>query len=332
MTNEDDENNIDFSTEEKFDEDELDEVFKDLKKEIIEKREFSKEKFKKTGYYCKLCGEFTSFKKEPISSWRTCSHCHIPINRKCRSCGLCLNCFINLNDEAQKTLKLMRFLIWFVPIFSGTFLFFQGFIRFLLSELFLIILFSSLYFYTLYYINNHSERYYNNRWESIIKENNYKVYLDPYKNKRYLDDHTIERENKKIEKRKEKLKRWIEPDLDYSKIPIPAHIKEYSDNMNPKIENKTINKENTQYTNRNVQFIENKSIYKLKKCPKCGKEIKFANFCPSCNRKFCPECGTENVAYNRLCLCGFVFPVLEEEFYKWAGTNEVKYIKKDKND
>ena len=126
MSFEENKDNPDNPNEIKTDEEEIDKVFKDLKKEIINKREISKFNLKKEGYYCKLCGNFAPFKKEPITRWRTCSHCHIPIDRNCRSCGYCLNCFLNLDEDAQKTLKLLRFLIWFVPLFCSPFLYFQG--------------------------------------------------------------------------------------------------------------------------------------------------------------------------------------------------------------
>jgi len=86
MTYEEKNNNPDNPNEKKTDEEEIDEVFKDLKKEITDKRELSKFNLKEDGYYCKLCGNYASFKKEPITKWRTCSHCHIPIDRNCRSC------------------------------------------------------------------------------------------------------------------------------------------------------------------------------------------------------------------------------------------------------
>ncbi len=318
MTSEEINNNPDFPNEEKSDGDEIEHVFKNLKKEIINKREISKLNLEKEGYYCKLCGKHASFKKEPIAKLRACSHCQIPIDRNCRSCGYCLNCFLNLNEDAQKTLKLLRFLIWFVPIFCGPFLFFQGYLRFISTELFLITLLSGFYFYAQRYINNHSKRYFNNEWEKIIKDEKYNDYLNPNSRIRYLDEHVIKNEYNKIEKRKEKLKRWIEPNKTFSEIPVPAYIEKNSLNKNDVIQ-----------FNQNTQPNEGKVVFNLTKCPKCGKEIKYANFCPSCNRKFCPECGIDNMIYNRLCLCGFIFPELKDEFFKWAGTNEVVFLKKD---
>lgn len=323
------EKNSDILDEKKPDEEEIDNVFKDLKKEIINKREYSKSNLKKKGYYCKLCGNHASFKKEPITKWRTCSLCHIPIDRNCRSCGYCLNCFLNLNEEAQKTLKLLRLLTWFVPIFCSPFLYFQGYLKFISRELFLIILFSGLYFYAQWYINRHSKQYCNNKWENIIKDEQYKVYLDPNSRIRYLDEYIIKGENNKIEKRIEKLKRWIEPDKGFSDVPVPAYIEKKSLKNSKFIEKNSFNKNDMIQFKQNTQLNEGEAIYKLKKCPKCGKEIKFANFCPNCNRKFCPDCGIENTIYNRLCLCGFIFPMLEDEFFKWTGTNEVEFFKKE---
>ena len=63
MSFEEKKDNPDFSNEKKPDEEEIDEVFKDLKKEIIEKRELSKLNLKYEGYYCKLCGNYASYKK-----------------------------------------------------------------------------------------------------------------------------------------------------------------------------------------------------------------------------------------------------------------------------
>ncbi|MHA1511408.1 MAG: hypothetical protein ACTSRX_06785 [Promethearchaeota archaeon] len=332
MTYEEKNNNPDNPNENKTDEEEIDKVFKDLKKEIIKKREISILNLKNEGYYCKLCGNYASFKKEPITKWRTCSHCHIPIDRNCRSCGYCLNCFLNLNEDAQKTLKLLRFLIWFVPLFCSPFLYFQGYLSFIFTELFLIMLFSGLIFYAQRYINSHSKRYFTKKWEDIIKDEQYKIFLDPESQKRYLDDHIIEKGHNSIEKRKEKLKRWIEPDKTLSKVPVPAYIEKNSLENTRKNELNEVNNENMIQLNKNTQFNEGELIFKLKKCPKCGEEIKFANFCLSCNRKFCPECGIDNMIYNRLCLCGFIFPVLKDEFFKWAGTDEVEFLNKDNKD
>ncbi|QEE14901.1 hypothetical protein DSAG12_00722 [Promethearchaeum syntrophicum] len=308
---------------------EIDKVFKELKKEIIDKREPSKLNVKKEGYYCKLCGEFTTFRKEPIIKLRSCSHCHIPIDRHCRSCGYCLNCFLNLTDDAQKTLKLLKFLFWFIPIFSSPFLYFQGYLRFILTELFIIILFAGLYFYAKWYISSHTNRYFNNNWEDIIKNEQYKVYLDPDSRIRYLNAIIIEDGHKNIEKRKEKLKRWIEPEKELSKVPVPAYIEKKILKINEKEDFNSFNKKEIMHIKQNTKINEEEPMYKLKKCPKCSEEIKFANFCPSCNRKFCPECGIENTIYNRLCLCGFVFPELKDEFFKWAGTDEVEFLNKD---
>jgi len=313
----------------KKDEEEIDKVFKDLKKEIINKREPSKLKLKNEGYHCKLCGEITSFRKEPIVKLRSCSHCHIPIDRNCRSCGFCLNCFLNLNEDAQKTLKLLRFLFWFVPVFSGPFLYFQGYLSFILTEIFIIFLFAGLYFYAQWYINSHSKRYFNTKWEKIIRNEQYSVYLDPDSRIRYLDDTIIQVGHDNIEKRKEKLKRWIEPEKELSKVPVPAYIENKSLKINEEEDYKSMNTNEMIHIKQNTELIEGEIIFKLKRCPKCAKEIKFANFCPSCNRKFCPECEIENTIYNRLCLCGFVFPDLKDEFFKWAGTNEVEYLNKD---
>ena len=329
MTSDENNSNPDFPNKKIPNEKEIDKVFNDLKKEIMNKRELSNLNLKIEGYYCKLCGKYASFKREPISRWRTCSHCHIPIDRNCRSCGYCLNCFLNLNEDAQKTLKLLRFLILFVPIFCSPFLYFQGYLRFIFTELFLIILLSGLYFYAQWYINGHSKRYFKNNWEFVIKNEQYKDYLDPNSRIRYLDDHIIKNGHKNIEKRKEKLKRWIEPDKELSKVPVPAHIQKKSlenyreDDLG--IENKT----ETILFKQKAQSNGGEMIFKLINCPKCGEEIKFANFCPSCNRKYCPDCGIENMIYNRLCLCGFIFPVLKDEFFKWAGTNEVEFLNKD---
>ena len=65
-------------------------------------------------------------------------------------------------------------------------------------------------------------------WENIINDEQYMVLLDPESQIRYLDDHIIENGHKSIEKRKEKLKRWIEPDKALSKVPVPAYIEKKS--------------------------------------------------------------------------------------------------------
>ena len=332
MSYEEKRDNPDFPKEKKPDEEEIDEVFKDLKKEIINKRELSKFNLKSEGYYCKLCGKFASFKKEPITRWRTCSHCHIPIDRNCRSCGYCLNCFLNLNEDAQKTLKLLKFLNWFVPLFCSSFLYFQGYLSFIFTELFLIIIFSGLYFYAQRYINSHSKRFFKSKWENIIKDEQYKVFWDPESQIRYLDDHIIENGHKSIEKRKEKLKKWIEPEKELSNVPVPAYIENKSFEIRRKDELNSVNKNDMIQFKQNTQSNEGDMIFKLNNCPKCSEKIKFANFCPSCNRKFCPDCGIENRIYNRLCLCGFEFPELKDEFFKWTGTNEVEFIDKDNKD
>ena len=324
--------NPDFPNEKKPDEEEIDEVFKDLKKEIINKRNLSELNLKSEGYYCKLCGNYASFKKEPIIKWRTCSHCHIPIDRNCRSCGYCLNCFLNLNEDAQKTLKLLRFIIWFVPLFSSPFLYFQGYLRFILIELFLIVLFSGLYYYAQWYINGHSKRYFKKEWENIIKDGQYMVLLDPKSQIRYLDDHIIENGHNSIEKRKEKLKNWIEPDKALLKVPVPAYIEKNTLENSRTDELFEVKNDKMTKINQNTQINEGELIFKLTKCPKCGEEIKFANFCLSCNRKYCPECGIDNMIYNRLCLCGFIFPVLKDEFFRWAGTDEVEFLNKETKD
>lgn len=313
---------IDIFNENKPRDSEIDDFFDDLKQEINNKRNIQKSDLKKSGYYCKLCGNFILNKKEPIPAYRKCIHCKIPIDRKCRSCGFCLNCYINLTDDTQKTLKLMRLLVWIVPIFSISFLIYQDFLRFFLIELFLISFFWGLYYCTRRYINSHPHQYFDKKWEFVILNENYKKFLDPHAQLRYIDDQTIKEEYKKIEKRKKKLKTWIEPEKNFSDIPIPAYIEK----INNKIDENFDLKENLPILSIPVSGEE--INYKLSSCPHCNKEIKFADFCPSCNIKFCPECGIENSIYNRLCMCGFVFPILEDEFFKWTGTTDVEFVKK----
>jgi len=193
-------------------------------------------------------------------------------------------------------------------------------------------LFSGLFFYAQWYINSHSKRYFTKKWEDITNDEQYKVFLDPESQKRYLDDHIIEKGHNSIEKRKEKLKRWIEPDKALSKVPVPAYIEKNSLKNTSKDDLNIVNIENMIQSNKNTQTDEGELIFKLIKCPKCGEEIKFGNFCLSCNRKFCPECGIDTMIYNRLCLCGFIFPVLKDEFFKWAGTDEVEFLNEDNKD
>ena len=63
-----------------------------------------------------------------------------------------------------------------------------------------------------------------------------------------------------------------------------------------------------------------------KPCPKCGNAIKFADFCPSCNIKYCPKCKATNNPYARTCICGCKFPNLEEEYFLWTGKREIEFI------
>jgi hypothetical protein len=353
--------------------DNMDEIFPreaEIEKKNNLQQQLKKEQEKK-GIYCKICGKFV----EPISqefierynsskkitaqstknislSYKKCSHCKISLCNNCSSCGFCLNCFTNMHEDARKTLKLFKNLIWSIPVFTF-FLMFQGILEFILIELFLIGLFIGLFFYTKRTINVHGLRYFNPKWETKIKHESFTTYLNPFNPKKYVDQTFLRAETDKQKIKINHLKNWINSE-DYSDVPIPTHIQNELKSMDKDIlnikdsGNLSINEQTNEdgeskkippskkINDAESSIKENithklKKYYKLidKKCPNCNEIIKFADFCPTCNVRFCPLCNIDNNPYNKICICSYKFTPLQEEYIAWAGTDEVEFVKSE---
>jgi hypothetical protein len=290
----------------------FDHLYEDLKLEILKKHVNAQED-SGHAYYCKVCG----VEKRAIRKIPTCLNCGVPVCDKCRSCGYCLNCFIQLTDDSRKSLKLMRALTWAVPLFSVFLLFFRGWVDFLLIELFLVVLFGGLYFYLRNRVKKFPERYVNHKWQYLVKSAEYQEFLDPGSKKRFIPDEWKEDAVVKRQAKIQKLKDWIEPKTDFSDVPIPAHYQEGgSDNLSPEDQPDFQPSEKVKPPEIDYKLIN-------QACPNCKEIIIFADFCPNCNVRFCPECREENNPYNNVCVCGFEFLDLEIAYEQWREKKKI---------
>jgi hypothetical protein len=311
--------------------DDVDSVFTQLQQEIIQKRIHQKnnpDSEMKPPYYCKICG----LKKETYGKIKKCKHCNLSLCKSCSSNGFCINCWINMKNDARKTIKLFKLLSIASPfllilllyqaileiIYQGIF---NKLVQFLIGEIFLAGLMISLYFLSKNYINKYGSRYFESTWEKEIMTGYYRNLINPFKPQRYILKEMQQDFQRKRNHSVEKLKSWIDPEFSYDDVPIPAHILENKEEPNPeKLEDKEIPSPSIKY-----HLIG-------KECPElnCHEIIKFADFCPECNVKYCPECNKPNNPYNRLCLCGFVFPSLKEEYFRFIGHRDIEFQKKNK--
>ena len=248
------------------------------------------------GYYCKICGK----KVETDATPSRCLHCGIPICSKCRSCGFCLNCFVRLNTDTGKMLKLLRQLIWTAPFFS-IFSLMYGIGNYFLTLAVLLGTLTLLYYGMRRKIISQPDRYFPLNWRKIVQAESYQQYQDPNLSKRFISAAMVDHYDQSIEDRKKKLQKWIEPNTDFSNVPVPdvPESLEVEERI-PGVD----------------EFLNLKIDYALigQPCPKCKETIIFADFCPACNIKFFPECGEQNDPYVIKCLCGLIFPLLENEY------------------
>ncbi|MHA1647480.1 MAG: hypothetical protein ACTSVL_07905 [Promethearchaeota archaeon] len=297
-------------------------VYGNLKEDIIN-RHINAENHLAQEVYCKLCGR--KFKSD--STVKNCAHCKIPVCKECRTNEFCLNCWINLSDDARKTLSLLKLMCFTVPILT-LFVLFQGIVAFLIAEAVMNIIDLFLYFFSKYFILKHASNYFKPQWEEVIQKPEYRDYFDRTSPKRYLHPKMIEDFNRKRAKHAKSLHDWVDPKLKLEDIPKPAYIDKMEEEIGKEgVDDFLVKKFYAANNQKEKSSIEVK--YKLigKACPICGKIIQFADFCAECNRKFCPKCGAEHNPFNRICQCGFIFPALEQEYFKWAGNTKVELRK-----
>jgi hypothetical protein len=250
-----------------------------------------------SGYNCMICSTFVPTYDEPD----ICYHCKAPICKKCKSCGFCLNCFLNLNDDSRKTLKLLQNMIWIMPIFT-ILVIFQGFTQFLIAEILTIGLFLGLYFFSRWFINKHSNRYFAPHWELKIKSTEYQEKLKKNQSSGFIDEKV----------RKDVQYIWKKP-LKSSDQDDHTFLKEI---------NSEIEEEHCDFLIKNddndSQIDVSKRLKQLndKICPICGRGLEYPFFCLECNRKFCSQCGIDVSPFSDRCLCGYKFPQIFPEDMK----------------
>ncbi len=307
------------------DDDSLDGVFTDLKSEIIQKRLQNDNNTLnplKSPYYCKLCG------KEHVNylKIRRCRHCGISLCKKCSSLGFCINCWIHLKEDASKTLKLFHLFLFAVPIALMLMLYraiseiylmqsYSYFLYFLASEFIMLSLLLGMNFYLKRRIIKNASHYFDHEWNSEINSLKYKNKLDPYDSKRYLSPEIIQDFERKKKRSIQKLEEWVNESEHPKEIPIPAFQEDLENEVEENIFDNAINPSfKSDFAAHNPK-VEYKLINQP--CPKCNTQIVFADFCPECNLRFCPECGEPNNPYDRICVCGFVFPSIKNEYFEY---------------
>ncbi len=253
------------------------------------------------GFYCKLCGTYIRNYDEP----ETCPHCHIPICSKCRSAGLCLNCFIHLKDKTRTSLKLIPIFFILIPILS-LFLLLNDWFAYLGLNFFGFIMIGTASYMGHKEILKDPSRYFDPEWEKEIASPEYQELISENSARRYIP-----------KDKREMLERIQSPS---SSLEEQILLKQNSENDN-ELEIKIDADQNTE-----VEELESNAIdinYKLfdHPCPICGETIEFADFCPNCNIRFCPNCGEENSPYAYQCICGFFLPDLETEFLQKIHQN-----------
>ncbi|MHA1745461.1 MAG: hypothetical protein ACTSWW_05650 [Promethearchaeota archaeon] len=312
------------------DDQELDEVFEILKKEIEIKhisenvRRVSAEE--NSGYTCKVCGTLVN-----RNHTKNCVHCGLSICKKCSSYGFCLNCWVNMKDDPRRTLKLTRTLAYMLPIITIAVLM-QGICWYLITEGVLVGITLLMYRYAKYHILKHPNRFFALEWENEIQTEEFSSFLNPVDGRRYISNEVYRELDKKKARSVVKLENWLESITGFNDTPKPF----VEDEPETLVEEMSI--EDSFKTNENATAkgdnTKDNMIYNLidKACPQCNKIVQFADFCPHCNIKYCPKCKTANNPYTKTCICGCVFPDLREEYFIWTGKRNIEWIDKDLKD
>jgi len=278
-------------------EEEYEQVYSSLKREIQSKNSIGAK-------ICRICGKS---EKNTLRDFKRCPICDILVCNKCTSCGFCLNCYVNLNEDARKTLKLTRILALTIPGLL-LFLLIYGILYYILVSSFLMIFFGTLHYYTRYQIRENHGRFLDKKWLKRINLPQYQQLTNQRNKKTYFTvfDDNPRKVEKTVKKKKIKEKR-IEKEM---------------------ATNKRVKKERMKNLIQ-AQWTETPEKYRMihEECPHCGEEIKFADFCTNCEIRYCPECGEHNNPYSRKCICGYQFSNLEMEFKKYLDSES-----KSKND
>lgn len=320
----DDNKFIEEDSEENIDEYSLDEVFEDLRDTIIKKRisdEIHSETDEKRPYFCKLCGK----KKKSYMKVKRCLNCELPICYECSSVGFCVYCWVNMTEDARKTLKVLRYLFISMPVFLLFLLYrsiseiielgsYSFFLYFIFSEIIVISITLGLFFYSRKRILDDNSRYFEMKWLNQIKRASYLSKLDPFESNRFIEDELFNEIKNRKENSVEKLKAWITQEEEIMEPP------DYLINEEAKTNDLIFRNHNPNIKNRQVKYN-----YIGKPCPNCEREILFADFCPDCNVRFCPSCKQENYLYTRICECSFIFNSLKEEYIEYLIQNRNKY-------
>lgn len=238
------------------------------------------------GYNCRVCGTYI----HSLDEVPHCIHCKAPVCSKCTSCDFCLNCYLNISEDGRKTLKLLKNLIWFMPIF-GILVLIQGWQKFIIAEIVLVVLFTSLYYYSRYQINHKSARYFNPKWEVVIHDPNYITTKNLDGLKPFVDMQV----NKQIQTMWKKPSRVDDEEKQLKKLSTHLNeddVKRYEFLLGEK------ESVDIQESSKKVEKL------KQKKCPLCGEEMEFNEFCVECQRRFCPQCGEDLNPFAERCLCG----------------------------
>jgi hypothetical protein len=267
------------------------------------------------GYFCKICGEYIKNYDTP----QRCTHCHIPVCNADISCSFCLNCYVKLNNLTRGILKFSRIIAISSPFFL-VFLILYNFLYYIIFSLFLAGVFIGLYYYQIFLIRKKHTEFFPKNWEDVVHSKEYQELTNEKSSRRFIPQEQIEKfENdlRKYSNRKQEDQNFIASVLNTNK----ENVRSEDQIGMEKNEEDTIVE--TQESSKDISSpISNAKIqefsYNLigKACPLCGKTIEFADFCPDCNRKFCPKCGFEYNPYSTICVCGFRFPNLIEEFKK----------------
>jgi len=256
------------------------------------------------GLYCKVCGEEMPSKRAE----KKCKICNAPVCKQDQTNGICIHCWSSVEEETHKTIVLTKTLMWAAPLIALLFIPFWSSSK-IWSPVVLLLLFTGYHFSMLHKLISESEKYCDPNWIKMINSSEFKELIEKKNPSRIL---MLIEATKKTTPAPPKTKIIVNA----------AEMQKPFINPDPEAKRYSWANSGTTSTNENYEY----KYLEGTPCPECKTTIEFKNICAECEAKFCPECKQRVEIFSRRCICGYIFPDIEEEMFERFGKKEILIV------